>query len=48
MPKDIEIISWRRQDDDKGPDGFKDWLRGRCEYECAICNTRFYDRYKYG
>ena len=32
------------EDVDQGSMSFREWIRGRCVYDCAICNRRFYDR----
>ena len=49
MPGDIEVLSEKRggeEDADINPASmsFREWIRGRCVYDCAICNRRFYDR----
>ena len=47
MPQDIEVLSEMRggvEDVDQGSMSFREWIRGRCVYDCAICNRRFYDR----
>ena len=41
---EIEILADRLDKDEKHMSSYEDWIRGRCVYECAICNTRFYDR----
>ena len=48
MPRDIEVLSEMMVgvDDviDQGSMGFREWIRGRCVYDCAICSRRFFDR----
>ena len=41
----VHIISESRPNHlDQAALGFKEWIRGRCVYDCAICNKRFFDR----
>ena len=49
MPREIEVLSEMRSGVDDleqqgGSMSFREWIRGRCVYDCAICNRRFYDR----
>ena len=47
MPRDIEVLSEMRgadEVDQQGSMSYREWIRGRCVYDCAICNRRFFDR----
>ena len=50
MPGDIEVLSEKKGSEEDADMNraasmsFREWIRGRCVYDCAICNRRFYDR----
>ena len=48
MPGDIEVLSEKRGGEEDAENhasmSFREWISGRCVYDCAICNRRFYDR----
>ena len=41
---EVQIVSENRLDIDQAAMGYKEWIRGKCVYDCAICNKRFFDR----